>query len=299
MSKQGGSANAAAEEVDSESEGVWAAMETDCESVASLYSMPDLQSVLSTDSSSPSEDEGMIDDASNDAGWFSEVEDDAHSLDDNVWTSGEDKPKHSFINISWDEQLTPLEANAPYLLENCEPSIPAFAGEDASLVASDKPTPKRHGLYSYIKTELYDSGCTQYISPYRVDFETFEDITPKSFKAANKQSFSAIGKGKMVINVPDSADISQLRLTEVLYSPEVGYTLVSIGKLDDLSFEIRFKDGKCTIEGPNGKRIGAVPKVGKGLYRHQHEQDKAQVAAETLTLDQFHHYMGHISPEIA
>ncbi|KAF9545221.1 hypothetical protein CPC08DRAFT_608933, partial [Agrocybe pediades] len=85
------------------------------------------------------------------------------------------------------------------------------------------------------------------ISPYRDDFEAFEEITPKTFKAANKQSFSAVGKGEMVIDVPDGASTSQLRLTEVLYSPEVGYTLISIGKLDDLGFDMRFKGGKCRI----------------------------------------------------
>ena len=107
--KQGGSTNAAAEEVDSELDSIWAAMETDSVSVVSLDLILDLRSVPSTDSSSPFEDEGMTDDASDDAGWFSEVEDNAHSLDKEAWTSGEDEPKHSSIDISWDEQLTPLE----------------------------------------------------------------------------------------------------------------------------------------------------------------------------------------------
>ena len=76
--------------------------------------------------------------------------------------------------------------------------------------------------------ELFDSGCTQHISPYCNNFENFHDIPPKTFRAANKQSFSAIGKGDLVINVPDGTEVSRLRLTEVLYSPEVGYTLVSV-----------------------------------------------------------------------
>ena len=33
----------------------------------------------------------------------------------------------------------------------------------------------------------------------------------------------AIGKGEMVIIIPNGADITQLKLTKVLYLPEVGY----------------------------------------------------------------------------
>ena len=51
----------------------------------------------------------------------------------------------------------------------------------------------------------------------------------------------------MVIDIPNGADISQLRLTEVLYSPEVGYTLVSVGQLDDTGFLATFGSGKCVI----------------------------------------------------
>ena len=87
------------------------------------------------------------------------------------------------------------------------------------------------GPYPSMWTELYDSGCTQHISPYCEDFENFTEIPPKVFKAANKQLFSATGRGEMTIDVPIGAEILQLKLTKVLYSPEVSYTLVSIGKL--------------------------------------------------------------------
>ena len=86
-----------------------------------------------------------------------------------------------------------------------------------------------------------------------------------SFCAANKQSMKVIGKGEMVINIPNGADITQLKLTKVLYLPEVGYTLVSIGHLDEEGFTVIFLGSQCTIHGPDGSQIGAVPKM-KGLY---------------------------------
>ena len=57
----------------------------------------------------------------------------------------------------------------------------------------------------------------------------------------------------MIINIPDGADSSQLRLTEVLYSPEVRYTLISIGQLDNKGFSATFLGRKCLIQGPDGK----------------------------------------------
>jgi Pol polyprotein, beta-barrel domain len=97
--------------------------------------------------------------------------------------------------------------------------------------------------------EVYDSGCTRHITPYRQAVMNFKEISPKSFQAANRQSFSAVGKGEMVIHIPNGTTTSQIKLTEVLYSPEVGYTLVSIGRLDEAGFVVTFANGKCVIRG--------------------------------------------------
>src|SRR5271169_5112119 len=152
---------------------------------------------------------------------------------------------------------------------------------------------------SPFQAEVYDSGCTNSISPYRDAFENFKEIPPRPFRAANKQSFSATGIGKMTIDVPNGAEMSKLQLVEVLYSPEVGYTLISVGNLDDKGFVVTFGGGKCTIAGPDGKRVGEIPKNRKGLYRVEHDYGSADAMVEELTLDQFHRRMGHISPETA
>src|ERR1700678_1194625 len=105
----------------------------------------------------------------------------------------------------------------------------------------------------------------------------------------------------MVIDVPNGVEISQLRLTEVLYSPEVGYTLISIGRLDEKGFSATFGDGKCIICGPDDECVGKILKNKRGLYKVEHELNIEEVNAveETLTLEQLHRRMGHISPVIA
>ena len=137
--------------------------------------------------------------------------------------------------------------------------------------------------------ELYDSGCTNHISPCKSQFQNFKDITPRHFCAANKQSFSTVGKGDMVIDVPNGPETSQLCLTDVLYSPEVNYMLVSIGCLDESSFTITFSGGKCILCGLDGVKVGEVLRKSSRVYKVEHEEEMAGAPEEKLTLEQFHH----------
>jgi hypothetical protein len=219
-----------------------------------------------SDTESDAESEGVADNEDSDEnGWFSEVASDAGEFEDDAWSVGEDsepaaEPETALdvLNASMDEQM-----------------------------ADDTP-----------RVEIFNSGTTRHISPYRDDFLTFNEIPAKPLRAANQGSFSAVGVGEIVIDVPNGVEASQLRLTEVLYSPEVGYTLVSIGRLDERGFSATFAGGKCTLRGPDGARVGEVPKNLKGLYRVEHEYDSVN-AIDEISLDQLHRRLGHISPDTA
>ena len=109
--------------------------------------------------------------------------------------------------------------------------------------------------------------------------------------------------GEMVIEVPNGMDPSKMRLTEVLYSPEIGFTLVSIGHIDDAGCYTTFGGGKCEIRSGDGKILGTIPKT-KGLYRIVHESTSPQAnvaepAPEKLTVMDLHRRMGHIAPSAA
>jgi len=120
--------------------------------------------------------------------------------------------------------------------------------------------------------ELYESGCTNHISPYRSRFENFQGTTPCNFRAANKQTFSTMGKGDLVIDVPHGHSSTQLRLHDMLYSlysAEVGYTLVSVGRLDEARFTVTFGGGKCVLKGEDdvekGTKLGGRVSEGRWL----------------------------------
>ena len=178
-------------------------------------------------------------------------------------------------------------------------------GDDTFSDISAKPSPDlvnlvHDGQISAPVVELYDSGSTRHISLYKDQFVSLTSIPPKTFSAANKQSFNAIATGDLIVNVPNRCDVTKLRLTEVLYSPAVGYTLVLIGHLDQLGYSVTFGNGTCTICSPDDDVIGQVPKTHTGLYHviNTGADDGANAAVETVTVMELHRRMGHISPTV-
>jgi len=171
--------------------------------------MPDLATALATD-----EEVEEVESEGEDNGWFSEVASDAGDFADAGWEFDEDSEVDDGLETS-------LEVLNMFLHGEVADDIPCM--------------------------EIFDSGTTHHISPCQDDFETLTAITPQTLCTANKGSFSAVDVGEMVIDIPNGVDVSQLQLTEVLYLPEVGYTLVSIGQLDDKGFSTTFSGGKCVI----------------------------------------------------
>ncbi|THH06248.1 hypothetical protein EW146_g9669 [Bondarzewia mesenterica] len=199
--------------------------------------------------------------------------------------------------VSWECQGVPKDAAADVVsLASPQTSAPLFDAERVPVHSTEDPENAVSAItveddIDLPRKELYDSRATCHISPYRSDFECFEMIPPKPFKVANKQTFDALGISDIIIEVPNGVRISQLCLTEVLYSPEVGYTLISIGQLNKLSFSTTFVRGTCIIHAPSGEHVGIIPCTKHGLYHVVHDssaQDKAG-AAEELTIMEFYH----------
>ena len=86
-------------------------------------------------------------------------------------------------------------------------------------------------------------------------------------------------------------------LHDVLYCPDLGYTLVSLAKCDAAGFTVLLKDQSCCIKDPNGHQIGRISQY-HGLY-HVDEDFSVHIAAykgtRVHTLNKLHRKMGHIS----
>jgi len=257
--KSDGRANAA--ESDSESEGAWALDGDDNDSVVSDDSLPDMYQV--SDSDDDDDDEactGFEDWENEETDWFSDVPDDDEK-----------------------DVVAEQDTDAVKDLEDA-------SGETLVTTDSSKPTHR---------VDLYDSGCTNHISPFREQFENYVDIPPKRFRAANQQAFDAIGQGELIVEVPNGSESTSLRLEGAFYAPEVGYTLVSMGQLDEAGFFATIGGGECVITDPDGNQIGSIPKTSKRLYKVTHEGETVAIAEEVLTPEQFHRRMGHVSIKTA
>ena len=89
-------------------------------------------------------------------------------------------------------------------------------------------------------------------------------------------------------------------LKNVLYCPDLAFTLVSLTCCDTAGYSVLLKNGKCLIRDMRGTLLGQIPLL-NGLYKVEHKDTAAtaNVVQKVLTLDELHHRMGHISPQIA
>jgi hypothetical protein len=142
--------------------------------------MPELRSVSNSDG----EEDGTS------ADWFSEVGDDdvgdcAPSCNSSEELSGVDGSEcGSFVDVDPDSDSVDSRdyvCDAPDVVSH----------EEAAAVTT--------GEANLPRSELYDSGSTRHITPFRDELTNFVEITPQYFNAANKSSFSVIGCGDMVI----------------------------------------------------------------------------------------------------
>ena len=123
---------------------------------------------------------------------------DIDDVDDWFSVDGEDSP--------WDFELEDEEFRADEVDDeasvNCAGPLPNLSAdlENAAMKVSDKS-------HTAHEVDLFDSGTTRHISPYRERFENYSDIPLKPFVAANRQRFCATGVGDMVIEVPNGYDV--------------------------------------------------------------------------------------------
>ena len=132
--------------------------------------------------------------------------------------------------------------------------------------------------------ELYDSGASRHISPYKTDFIAYTPLSPPvQLNTANQQHFQAIGLGLLPIHVPNGDAYSELVVHNVLHAPSVAYTLVSLSALDAEGYRMSIANGYLEILDPDGQRLGQVMRTPRKLYHVNHTSESVN-AVEVLSL---------------
>ena len=104
----------------------------------------------------------------------------------------------------------------------------------------------------------------------------------------------------MRIGIPNGKTTMHVMLKNILYCPDLAFTLISLMHCDAAGYLVLLKNQKCVIRDAKGMTLGQIP-VSNGLYKveHKHTAATANVTRKSLTLDELHHRMGHISPQAA
>jgi hypothetical protein len=99
--------------------------------------------------------------------------------------------------------------------------------------------------------------------------------------------------GTLVVHAPNNARKSELVLHNVLHMPSIGYTLVSLGALDEEGYTSHISGGCLRITSPCREQIADITRMCH-LYRVEHSLESAHVA-ELMSSMELHRHLGHIS----
>ena len=125
-----------------------------------------------------------------------------------------------------------------------------------------------------ICVELYDSGATCHISPYRSNFISYIPLIPPVFlNTANQQQFPAIGHGTLAIQVPNGDRETELTLHGALHAPGISYTLVSLATLDEEGYHAHIGASHLKLISSQGENVGCIAWTSRCLYKVVHALD--------------------------
>jgi len=167
------------------------------------------------------------------------------------------------------------DSNDPYLYKMPKEGDDPYLDEIPEDTDASRTSP-RSMEHAYIATtltstndtisELYDSGATQHMTPYKEALVNYTAIMPKPINVENQCTFCAIRHGDLPIHIPNSPSFSNITLRDVLYTPDITQTLMSISLIDDAGYTVTFANGTCTICKTAHMTISLFPKW-EGLYK--------------------------------
>ncbi|XP_071054040.1 uncharacterized protein [Onthophagus taurus] len=129
-----------------------------------------------------------------------------------------------------------------------------------------------------------DSGSTSHMSGEKEIFEKIHK-TSKELKLANNQKTSVEGIGKIKINLKNNFSIDQVRLENTLYVPSLRTNLLSVAKITDHGYDVKFtKNRAFIINKRNGNVLGIADRKGD-LYFIEKEEEANLIKDESKVQD--------------
>lgn len=143
---------------------------------------------------------------------------------------------------------------------------------------------------------IVDSGASAHMTSDRDLFCSYECVNPFSVQIGDKPRLEVPGKGNIAVSIgPDNSSKSFL-LQDVLYVPDLKYSLLSVGVLVDRGYLVTFnesgvhvrKNGNVVLRGPKERGIFSITTTPR-----THDHGTACVA----DLDVWHQRFGHVNAQ--
>ena len=109
-----------------------------------------------------------------------------------------------------------------------------------------------------------------------------------------------LGKGDVWIELLNGAKRTKTILKEAIHAPDMAFTLISVGQLDDAKCSTTLSGSMCTIHNPSGHTMATIP-CANGLYCVTAPEDSptvnyASIVMVKLIINEAHQKLGHIAP---
>ena len=116
---------------------------------------------------------------------------------------------------------------------------------------------------------------------------------------ADGRTIKVIGMGDMHVKLPNRSKKTKTIFKNMIHTPEMAFTLISISRLDKAGYSVIFNKGTCTIKNKSGCVIATIPHS-DGLYhvvapKESGNRDYANLASEKMTIFKAHRKLGHIA----
>ena len=145
-----------------------------------------------------------------------------------------------------------------------------------------------------------DSSASQHYNPNHDAFINYCPINNTTITTADSHKLKVLGKGDVQIELPNSAKHTKTILKEAIHAPDMAFTLISVGQLDDVKCSATFSSGTCTICNPSSCTMVTIPYT-NSLYHVTAPEDPptvnyVSIAMVKLTISKAHWKLGHITP---
>ena len=149
-------------------------------------------------------------------------------------------------------------------------------------------TDTRHSWY-------IDSGATSHMCSNREFFIDLDEQRKGQIMLADGQKLTILGIGNGYLNCMLNNQCKQIKVTDVLYVPQLKGNLISVRKLTDKELTVVFENEECQIMKDN--KLLACATLHNGLYELNSSECALMSVDNTACIHVWHNRFGHRDPK--